>query len=80
AGTRGRAADPYDAPAVPGRQARRPDAERDADAVRARMASMQRGWQRGRRENADDADDDTAVRTTATSRPAPRTTSEGNGP
>ncbi|MFF2864850.1 nitrate- and nitrite sensing domain-containing protein [Streptomyces rubiginosohelvolus] len=28
------------------------DAERDADEVRNRMASLQRGWQRGRRENA----------------------------
>ncbi|WP_329153176.1 nitrate- and nitrite sensing domain-containing protein [Streptomyces anulatus] len=27
------------------------DAERDADEVRARMASLQRGWQRGRRQN-----------------------------
>ncbi|QOV39716.1 nitrate- and nitrite sensing domain-containing protein [Streptomyces ferrugineus] len=27
-------------------------AERDADEVRSRMASLQRGWQRGRRENA----------------------------
>ncbi|PVD09140.1 MULTISPECIES: nitrate- and nitrite sensing domain-containing protein [unclassified Streptomyces] len=29
------------------------DAERDADEVRDRMASLQRGWQRGRRENAE---------------------------
>ncbi|GHF17691.1 histidine kinase [Streptomyces fumanus] len=29
-------------------------AERDADEVRDRMASLQRGWQRGRRENAED--------------------------
>ncbi|ROV65015.1 sensor histidine kinase [Streptomyces globisporus] len=28
------------------------DADRDADEVRNRMASLQRGWQRGRRENA----------------------------
>ncbi|MFF8988254.1 nitrate- and nitrite sensing domain-containing protein [Streptomyces globisporus] len=28
------------------------DADRDADEVRSRMASLQRGWQRGRRENA----------------------------
>ncbi|MET7414333.1 sensor histidine kinase [Streptomyces rubiginosohelvolus] len=28
------------------------DGERDADEVRNRMASLQRGWQRGRRENA----------------------------
>ncbi|MEU3071392.1 nitrate- and nitrite sensing domain-containing protein [Streptomyces sp. NPDC006906] len=32
------------------------DAERDADEVRDRMASLQRGWQRGRRENAEPAE------------------------
>ncbi|MEU6199092.1 nitrate- and nitrite sensing domain-containing protein [Streptomyces sp. NPDC047061] len=38
------------APAV-----REPDpVERDADEVRSRMASLQRGWQRGRAENAED--------------------------
>ncbi|MFB4425960.1 nitrate- and nitrite sensing domain-containing protein [Streptomyces sp. QL37] len=31
------------------------DLERDADEVRNRMASLQRGWQRGRRQNAEDA-------------------------
>ncbi|MCL8012456.1 nitrate- and nitrite sensing domain-containing protein [Streptomyces sp. AS02] len=37
-------------------------AERDADEVRSRMASLQRGWQRGRQENAagDDAHSGTA--------------------
>ncbi|MFF1765398.1 nitrate- and nitrite sensing domain-containing protein [Streptomyces sp. NPDC058249] len=37
-------------------------AERDADEVRNRMASLQRGWQRGREENAegDEAQDGTA--------------------
>ncbi|MFB7919132.1 nitrate- and nitrite sensing domain-containing protein [Streptomyces sp. NPDC056061] len=30
------------------------DVERDADEVRSRMASLQRGWQRGRRQNAED--------------------------
>ncbi|WP_189268076.1 sensor histidine kinase [Streptomyces fuscichromogenes] len=40
-------------PAAPA--AREPDpAERDADEVRSRMASLQRGWQRGRAENAED--------------------------
>ncbi|MHA5053553.1 sensor histidine kinase [Streptomyces sp. SD15] len=41
-------------------------ADRDADEVRSRMASLQRGWQRGREENAagDDAQDGTAPRTT----------------
>ncbi|MFE6163268.1 nitrate- and nitrite sensing domain-containing protein [Streptomyces sp. NPDC056486] len=45
--------------------------ERDADEVRSRMASLQRGWQRGREENAagEDASDGTA----------PGTTSEGDG-
>ncbi|MGH4030437.1 nitrate- and nitrite sensing domain-containing protein [Actinomycetota bacterium Odt1-20B] len=45
--------------------------ERDADEVRSRMASLQRGWQRGRDENA--AGDDPAGGT------APGTTSEGDG-
>ncbi|WP_143626454.1 hypothetical protein, partial [Streptomyces viridosporus] len=45
--------------------------ERDAEEVRSRMASLQRGWQRGREENAagDDADSGTA----------PRRTTEGDG-
>ncbi|MCX4849342.1 nitrate- and nitrite sensing domain-containing protein [Streptomyces sp. NBC_00893] len=30
------------------------DFERDAEEVRSRMASLQRGWQRGRRQNAED--------------------------
>nr|BFD86003.1 nitrate- and nitrite sensing domain-containing protein [Streptomyces sp. Xyl84] len=40
--------------------------ERDADEVRSRMASLQRGWRRGREENAvgDDADGSTAQGTT----------------
>ncbi|WP_432157158.1 MULTISPECIES: nitrate- and nitrite sensing domain-containing protein [unclassified Streptomyces] len=45
----------------------RPDlADRDADEVRSRMASLQRGWQRGRAENAagDDAPSGTAPRGT----------------
>ncbi|MFJ5140027.1 nitrate- and nitrite sensing domain-containing protein [Streptomyces sp. NPDC088707] len=42
--------------------------ERDAEEVRARMAAMQRGWQRGREHNAD-PDDPTA----------PGTTPEGDG-
>ncbi|MFG2523181.1 nitrate- and nitrite sensing domain-containing protein [Streptomyces sp. NPDC048527] len=42
-------------------------AERDADEVRNRMASLQRGWRRGREENAagDDASDGTAQGTTS---------------
>ncbi|MFF9067340.1 nitrate- and nitrite sensing domain-containing protein [Streptomyces sp. NPDC014891] len=43
--------------------------ERDAEEVRARMAAMQRGWQRGRQHTAD-PDDPTA---------APGTTPEGDG-
>ncbi|MFI9048636.1 nitrate- and nitrite sensing domain-containing protein [Streptomyces sp. NPDC053427] len=35
------------------RRAEEPADDRDADAVRARMASLQRGWQRGRRDNED---------------------------
>ncbi|MFD7325330.1 nitrate- and nitrite sensing domain-containing protein [Streptomyces sp. NPDC059875] len=41
------------------------DFERDAEEVRSRMASMQRGWQRGRRKNAETT--------------APGTTPEGDG-
>ncbi|KAF3464267.1 nitrate- and nitrite sensing domain-containing protein [Streptomyces sp. Tu 3180] len=45
--------------------------ERDAEEVRSRMASLQRGWQRGREENAagEDADGGTA----------PRRTTKGDG-
>ncbi|MGW9043967.1 nitrate- and nitrite sensing domain-containing protein [Streptomyces lydicus] len=35
--------------------------DRDAEAVRARMASLQRGWQRGRRENGEDPQEPSAV-------------------
>ncbi|CAL9608973.1 nitrate- and nitrite sensing domain-containing protein [Streptomyces sp. enrichment culture] len=45
--------------------------ERDADEVRSRMASLQRGWQRGREENADG--DETGRGT------APRRTTKGDG-
>ncbi len=54
------------------RPERRPEpTERDADEVRSRMASLQRGWQRGRDENAegDDAQDVSA----------PRGTTKGDG-
>ncbi|MEU3899347.1 nitrate- and nitrite sensing domain-containing protein [Streptomyces sp. NPDC045251] len=53
----------------------RPDpADRDAEEVRSRMASLQRGWQRGRRENAagDDVPGGTAPQ-------APRGTTKGDG-
>ncbi len=46
-------------------------ADRDADEVRSRMASLQRGWQRGREENA--AGDDTSGGT------APHRTTKGDG-
>lgn len=42
------------------------DAERDADEVRDRMASLQRGWQRGRRQNAEPAENTEDTATTAT--------------
>ncbi|GGZ28299.1 HAMP domain-containing protein [Streptomyces nitrosporeus] len=47
------------------------DFERDADEVRNRMASLQRGWQRGRRQNAEDA--------TGPGETAPGTTPGGDG-
>ncbi|MFJ8754873.1 nitrate- and nitrite sensing domain-containing protein [Streptomyces sp. NPDC102441] len=47
------------------------DLERDADEVRNRMASLQRGWQRGRRQNAEDA--------TGPGETAPGTTPGGDG-
>ncbi|MEV8231204.1 nitrate- and nitrite sensing domain-containing protein [Streptomyces sp. NPDC079167] len=47
------------------------DLERDADEVRNRMASLQRGWQRGRRQNAEDA--------TGSGEAAPGTTPGGDG-
>ncbi|MFD6417906.1 nitrate- and nitrite sensing domain-containing protein [Streptomyces sp. NPDC060194] len=72
-----------------------PADDRDADEVRSRMASLQRGWQRGRAENeqhpgetgqdrpappgADTPPDGLAVRGRPGTRPTPRTTPEGNG-
>ncbi|MBT2504905.1 nitrate- and nitrite sensing domain-containing protein [Streptomyces sp. ISL-98] len=47
------------------------DAERDAEEVRSRMASLQRGWQRGRRQNAEDEP--------GPGETAPGTTPEGDG-
>jgi hypothetical protein len=47
------------------------DLERDADEVRDRMASLQRGWQRGRRQNAEDP--------TGPGDTAPGTTTGGDG-
>ncbi|WP_455355041.1 nitrate- and nitrite sensing domain-containing protein [Streptomyces sp. SYSU K217416] len=48
-----------------------PDADRDADEVRSRMASLQRGWQRGRQQNAEGE--------TSPGETVQRTTSEGDG-
>ncbi|MGW2818315.1 nitrate- and nitrite sensing domain-containing protein [Streptomyces sp. NPDC001415] len=55
-----------------------PEPERDADEVRDRMAALQRGWQRGRRQNAAP---DTAEGPSAPARgdTARRTTPEGDG-
>lgn len=50
------------------------DYDRDADEVRNRMASLQRGWQRGRRQNAEDTHDATGPEGTA-----PGTTPGGDG-
>lgn len=52
--------------AEPSRSEPDQDFERDADEVRSRMASLQRGWQRGRRQNAEDVTgpSDTAQGTT----------------
>ncbi|MFD3628279.1 nitrate- and nitrite sensing domain-containing protein [Streptomyces sp. NPDC058698] len=57
--------------AAPLNENRAEPVERDADEVRSRMASLQRGWQRGREENAagDEADSGTA----------PRRTTKGDG-
>ncbi|MEV6673992.1 nitrate- and nitrite sensing domain-containing protein [Streptomyces sp. NPDC051162] len=56
---------PPDAPS----QSAAAEPERDAEEVRARMAALQRGWQRGREDHG------TGTRTTA-----PGTTHEGDGP
>ncbi|MFH8974226.1 nitrate- and nitrite sensing domain-containing protein [Streptomyces sp. NPDC017890] len=52
-------------------------ADRDAEQVRSRMASLQRGWQRGRRENA--AGDDVPGGTAPQAPQAPRGTTKGDG-
>ncbi|MET7325742.1 nitrate- and nitrite sensing domain-containing protein [Streptomyces sp. NPDC005549] len=58
----------------PASEDRSDPADRDADEVRSRMASLQRGWQRGRRENA--TDDDPRGGTAPS---APRGTTKGDG-
>ncbi|MFG3549920.1 nitrate- and nitrite sensing domain-containing protein [Streptomyces sp. NPDC047725] len=61
-------------------------ADRDAEEVRSRMASLQRGWQRGREENAegDDSPGGTSPQTPQTSQApqapqAPQGTTKGDG-
>ncbi|MEU5435953.1 nitrate- and nitrite sensing domain-containing protein [Streptomyces sp. NPDC020719] len=57
-----------------------PQPERDAEQVRNRMASMQRGWQRGRRQNALTGAETTAERPeTAHGDSVRRNTPEGDG-
>ncbi|MFE7132749.1 nitrate- and nitrite sensing domain-containing protein [Streptomyces sp. NPDC057638] len=55
------------------------DVERDAEEVRSRMASMQRGWQRARLKNASEADDADGAQGSGPGSSARRTTSEGDG-
>ncbi|MFJ4504303.1 nitrate- and nitrite sensing domain-containing protein [Streptomyces sp. NPDC088864] len=59
-------------PAKPAPAQSADDIERDADEVRSRMASLQRGWQRGRLQNAEDL--------TGPGDTAPGTTPGGDGP
>ncbi|MCC3775722.1 nitrate- and nitrite sensing domain-containing protein [Streptomyces sp. UNOB3_S3] len=56
------------APAETARTRPAPEPDRDAEEVRARMAALQRGWQRAREDNE-----------MTTSTTAPRTTTEGDG-
>ncbi|MYT28935.1 MULTISPECIES: nitrate- and nitrite sensing domain-containing protein [unclassified Streptomyces] len=71
---------PADRPAAPAAD------DRDAEAVRARMASLQRGWQRGRRENdraphaPTPPDPGTADGAAGGATAPPRTTSGEDGP
>ncbi|MFK0295671.1 nitrate- and nitrite sensing domain-containing protein [Streptomyces sp. NPDC090442] len=70
---------PAERPAAPA------DDDRDAAAVRARMASLQRGWQRGRRENDEGPHaltppDPSAEDGATGGATAPRTTSGEDGP
>ncbi|MCZ0996786.1 nitrate- and nitrite sensing domain-containing protein [Streptomyces noursei] len=71
---------PADRPAAPAED------DRDAEAVRARMASLQRGWQRGRRENGETPhtptppDPGTPQGAPGSATAPPRTTSGEDGP
>ncbi|WP_437052600.1 nitrate- and nitrite sensing domain-containing protein [Streptomyces sp. enrichment culture] len=62
----------------PAAEDRTDPADRDADEVRSRMASLQRGWQRGRRENAG-GEDDSGGGTAPSAPSAPRGTNKGDG-
>jgi signal transduction histidine kinase len=55
------------------------DGERDADQVRSRMASLQRGWQRGRRDNSAEESAPSPVAGTGPAASAPGPPSEGTG-
>ncbi len=61
----------------PATEDRSDPADRDAEEVRSRMASLQRGWQRGREENAVSDDDPDGTAPSAPS--APRGTNKGDG-
>ncbi|WP_344075166.1 sensor histidine kinase [Streptomyces crystallinus] len=63
----------------PGGPGAQPQPERDAEEVRNRMASMQRGWQRGRRHNALTSAETTADGPDQALGDVRRNTSEGDG-
>ncbi|WP_424919725.1 nitrate- and nitrite sensing domain-containing protein [Streptomyces sp. wa1064] len=56
------------------------DAERDADEVRDRMASLQRGWQRGRRQNEAENTEHTANAETTHDTESTENTEDTGGP
>ncbi|MFC8707699.1 nitrate- and nitrite sensing domain-containing protein [Streptomyces anulatus] len=56
------------------------DAERDADEVRDRMASLQRGWQRGRRQNEAEHTEHTANAETTHDTESTENTEDTGGP
>ncbi|MFD8714542.1 nitrate- and nitrite sensing domain-containing protein [Streptomyces anulatus] len=56
------------------------DAERDADEVRDRMASLQRGWQRGRRQNEAEHTEHTANAETTHDTDSTENTEDTGGP
>ncbi|RSS60945.1 nitrate- and nitrite sensing domain-containing protein [Streptomyces sp. WAC06614] len=56
-----------------------PVADRDADEVRARMSSLQRGWTAGRRQNAEQQPEAGTGTTAATTGPEHQNENEGDG-